>query len=75
MKLFDGSSSFSDHPHQNVLGERAARLPFVERVGVMGKEEGALGLIAVTFKHHRRGKAAQDRGDGARGEPLEAEAL
>ena len=63
------------HPGQHILSQRPPRLPFVERVGVMGQQERALFRRGLAVQHHRRRKAAQDRGDRPAGKAVKRERL
>ena len=74
-KIRRGGGTLGHHPRQNVLGQRAPRLPAVEGVGVMGQKEGAFGLGNLTLQDHRRGKPAQDRRDGSRRKLMKCKAL
>ena len=54
-----GGGVFGDHAGQHILGQRPPRFPFIERVGVMGEQKGAILGGCGAVQHHRGGEAAQ----------------
>ncbi len=58
-----------EHINQNLPREGSPRLPTVERVRVMGQQQGAIFKAGAMIKDHGGGKAPQDRQNGLLAQP------